>query len=282
MILIRQIKVDIRQGILLKWPFYLITFAISLGLTALFVVSKNNLIVQGKISGSVSLGDAFYYMFRGMREYDPLLKKAFDIVDSFLIWNLLLAFMAGNYPVSDLKTTGKNYLVRANTRRQWWLSKCAWNVFTVLAFYMCIFAGMLIGTYLCSLFTDNITWTSVIFNPELFKKIFLVDLQGGTQGYILAQMIVLPVAASLAISMFQMAVSLIANAPIGYITVVTICVFSAYYMKWFLIGNGMMVYRYRDVNPNGIGILLPLLASLIIFVLSGLVGYISFRNKDIL
>jgi hypothetical protein len=79
-----------------------------------------------------------------------------------------------------------------------------------------------------------------------------------------------------------MAVEFIFNEPISYIAVIVLCAFSAYYMKWFLVGNSMMVYRYIYVNSKGIGIFLPLLASSILFIVSIMAGYISFRNKDIL
>ena len=282
MILLRQINADIRQGILQKWKVFLITTCISLGLTVLFLYTTSGLITKGRITGSVSLGDVFYYMFRGMKEYDPKTGELFDIVDSFLIWNLLLAFIISYYPVRELRNTGKIYLTRANSRIQWWLSKCVWNILTVSLFYLCIFVGMVIGGFISSFFFDHITASSFLFNPEIFKKVFKQEFTQGMQKYIMAQIMILPFVASLAISMFQMAVEFIFNEPISYIAVIVICGFSAYYMKWFLIGNGMMVYRYFYVNPKGMGIVLPLLASGVIFTLSIVVGYISFRNKDIL
>jgi hypothetical protein len=282
MILFRQINADIKQGILRRWKTFVLILLIAMVLNGLFLFNQDGLIAKGRIHGSVSLGDALYYMFRGMKEYDPKTGEMFDIVDSYLVWNLMLAFVISSYPVRELKNAGKVYLTRATSRIQWWLSKCVWNMLTVSLFYCCIFAGIFFSGLLCDSIFEHVSFTSLQFNGEIFKRVFRQDLIEGTKNYILLQIFILPYVASLAISGFQMAIEFIINEAVSYIVVIGICGFSAYYMKWFLIGNGMMVYRSTAMNPRGIGILLPILASVALFVISIVVGYLSFRNKDIL
>lgn len=282
MITIKHIYLDIRQGIISKWLFFAGIFLLSGVLTYLFLKSYSQLIDKGSITGELTLGDSLCNLFRGMKEYIPALKEPFRIEDTFLIWNVLLAFAIAQYPLRNLNGVGKNYLVRSDTRMQWWIGKCIWNVMTVLLFYMVIYLGIFFGTYVASFFIPHIQWNSLVLNKSFFQRIFLVTLADNAQENIIFKIMILPWMAALAMSMFQMAVSFITNASIGFVAILLYCGMSAYYMTWMLLGNAMMVHRYVDVNPNGIEMNTLLLTCVLVWGVSFTAGYIRFRQRDIL
>lgn len=281
MIFMRQIAADVKAGVIGKRVFYIAVCFLSIGVTLLFMAESSRLTVNGKIGGMISCGDAICYLFRGMKEYDPSMRVSFEIADACLRWNVFLAFLIGAYPADSLKTTGKNIIVRSGSRRQWWLSKCVWCAAAVLVFYFSIYVGIVIGTFLAQLFLENVTWHSLAVNPQLFQRLFETQMQEGSQSFLLAKAVVLPVLASLAISGVQMLVTFVVNGAAGYMAVLALCGFSAYYMRWFLPGNAMMLYRYCEVNPDGIGIVLSSAACGVYFGICVLAGALWFEKKDI-
>ena len=44
----------------------------------------------------------------------------------------------------------------------------------------------------------------------------------------------------------------------------------------------MMAKRYIEINPNGIGMAIPIIICLAVWIVSVSAGYIYFNNKDIL
>lgn len=272
--LLKQISFDWKQGIIVRWKLYLVVTVISAVMTAFFYASIKKYTFNGPV-GDASFLDALLYMFRGMEEYRPELKEAFDIPAFFLIWNVLLAVIIGDYPTKELALTGKNHLIRMRKRSIWWRGKCVWNMLSVLMFYGCIYLGILVGT----LYGGSM---KLSVNSNLFFRVFKVNLTGQLEHDIIIQVFLLPVFSSMAISFLQMLAAILSNEILGYICTMTVCGLSAYYMKWFMPGNGSMVHRFATVNPDGIGLMLPIAAYLLIMIGSFLAGDWYFENKDIL
>lgn len=264
----KQVSYDLMQGIVKRRKLYLFVIGVSAVLTAAFYNST-------QIAADASFFDVLLYMFRGMPEYRPELRKAFDVTDSYLIWNVILEFIIGSYPNKELKLTGKNHLIRVKKRSVWWGSKYVWNITSVIVFYLCIYLGMVIIV----LWNHGMNFT---INPEIFTCIFKTKLQMDLQGVIVLQAMILPVISSMAVSVLQMTAALIGNETSGYISAMAVSVLSAYYMVWFLPGNGSMVFRYLTVNENGIGLWLPLFAYFVIIVVCFFIGKRYFENMDIL
>lgn len=272
--LLKQISFDWKQGIMMRWKLYLVVVVISTILTAFFYASIKKYMFNNPV-GELSFMDALLYMFRGMKEYRPEFREAFDISDAYLIWNILLAFIIGDYPTKELTSTGKIHLIRMRKRKIWWCGKCVWNMLAVFVFYGCIYLGILIGT----LYGEG---KILSVNETVFFRTFNISLSEQSIQYVILQVLLLPVFSSMAISFLQMVVSIGSNDMLGYISAMLVCGLSAYYMKWFMPGNGGMVYRFMAVNPDGIGLIKPLSADLLIMLVSFLAGCYYFENKDIL
>lgn len=274
--LYNEIRFDIRQGIVARTGWFLFVIFVSAVLAEVFFYTRGQMIADGRASGTLYYMDAYMWMFRGMERYNPQAKEAFDLTDSYLVWNFLLAFIIGDYPVRELKTTGKNWLVRSGSRTAWWIGKCVWSVIIVFLFYICIHAGTALAT-----FANNASW-ELNLNREVFSRTFKLVFDGGIINELICKALLLPVLSSLAVSQLQMLLMLMFGAVAGYAGVVVTAGVSAFYMTGLLPGNGMMVWRYKGVLPDGIGILIPMLADIITVILCVTVGYKVFKKYDIL
>jgi len=194
----RMVQADIRQGILSAYLKYMIVLIVSIVFTQNYYAKVENYIVQGKVAGKVRILDLLIYFFKGMKEYIPASNRPFEIPVDFLLLNMLLAFIIWNYPMKDMNGYGRSILARSDTRMSWWLSKCIWNVLSVLTYYAAIY------------------------------------------------------------------------------------IFSAFYMKWFMIGSYLMMYRTDFINPNGMHLGKALVVNVCIIIISILTGYLYFRRHDVL
>ena len=269
----RQMLSDIKQGIIKRWYLYAVVFIIAVITAGFFYMRFGKLFTDGKIQDFPASYDCILYFFRGMQEYKPEYREAFDVPAEFLVWNLLTAYIVGDYPIRDLSKTGAGRIVRAGRRDFWWYSKCFFNLFAVVLVYVFVYVGVLVVSFINGAQFKGPT-------AELFQRIFMTELT--VSNGIIARVVITTLLSTVAVSMFQMLMAFVAGNVAGYASVVVVCVLSAYYMKWFLPGNGMMVYRYSVVNQQGITLVLPLVWYILITVLCVVAGRFIFERKDIM
>lgn len=270
---LRQVMSDIRQGIIKRWYLYLIVFIISVITAEIFYVRYIKLFADGRIDVSPGVSDCILYFFRGMREYRMQYKEAFDVPAEFLVWNLVTAYIVGDYPLRELSATGAARILRSGRRDFWWYSKCVFNLLSVVMVYVSVYMGVIT--------------VSVLNGAEfkkcenlIFKRIFMTDMPS-SEGIIM-RVIITAFMSLAALSMLQMFMAFIAGNVAGYALVVIMCVISAYYMKWPFFGNGMMIYRYDLVNPDGITAILPVVWYVLVIVVCIVAGRYVFERKDIM
>lgn len=269
----RQMLSDIKQGIIKRWYLYAVVFVIAVITAEVFYMRFGKLFTDGKIRDFPGIYDCILYYFRGIKEYKPEYREAFDVPAEFFVWNFLTAYIVGDYPVRDLSKTGAVRIVRAKRRDFWWYSKCVFNVLAVVMVYVFVYAGVLVVSLINGAQFKGPT-------AELFKRIFMTELT--VSNGIIVRVVITTLLSTVAVSMFQMLMAFVAGNVAGYASVVVVCVISAYYMKWFLPGNGMMVYRYNVVNQQGITPVLPLAWYVLMTVLCIVAGRYVFERKDIM
>jgi len=64
--------------------------------------------------------------------------------------------------------------------------------------------------------------------------------------------------------------------------VIVMYIMSAYYMKWFMLGNYLMVYRNALINSNGVCFRTSIVIDMILLIFSVISGYIYFRKYEII
>jgi len=275
----RMVRADIRQGIFGAYLKYILVFIISLTFTENFFAKVGNYVIKGKIAGKLTIFDTVLYFFKGMQEYIPASHKPFEVPVDFLLLNILLAIIIGNYPMKDINGYGRSVLVRSDTRISWWLCKCIWNVLSVITYYVAIYIGIIV------MYVGNRGLSNGIdfrLNADLMKVVFGVDLGTVNSSMLIITILLLPIITSIAISLLQMTLAFYLNPIVSFVIVIAIYIFSAFYMKWFMMGNYLMMYRNEFINQKGMHLGISLIVDAGVATISIVAGYLYFRRYDVL
>ena len=230
---------------------------------------------------SGSLGDCLMYMFKGIREFQPLTDKEFIVPVVYLTINIIIAIFISGHAVKDLRGYGMSRLMRYGSRRRWWQSACAWNILCVLKYYACFYAGAAI---MCAVhYRDLDSASPVMIHEDIINSMFSGEAEGTIHtGLLLLMIVLLPVLTTMAMSLFQMALELYVFPSVSFICVLSVYIMSVFYMKPFMPGNYMMVYRMNQINPDGVGLMTGVLLDIAIIIVSIVVGYVGLKKRDII
>ncbi len=226
----------------------------------------------------ISLGDGLLYETGGML---PLTWE--ELTDNFvfpvrwLLPHILALYITLGYPGEDLGRGGIQVMTRTRSKRMWWLSKCLWNILTVIS----CFAAGLAAWFLLSLATGRVMDFS--FNEKFFEMIFGGELSGRTASawsYAMA-LCVLPVVVCAACSLMQMTLALFIRPVFAYMALCVYYIAGAYYANPLFISNYAMSARSAAVGlynfRAGTGLLLCLVFSLTAVV----TGAVRLEKMDI-
>ena len=92
----------------------------------------------------------------------------------------------------------------------------------------------------------------------------------------------MPFLVTLALSILQMALSLVFKPAFAFIFSSVLLISSAYYMTPFLIGNFAMAVRSSKVVSNGLNLTDGIIAALVIIALGVVIGILAIRRHNIL
>jgi len=276
-IFLKQIKHDIQIGILYSWknfiPFVIIFMFACADFSSHSVRVLSRLIIQNEPSFS----DYAIDVFKGMTIFDSssFINK-FQIPAFFLLTNFYLSYIIGKYPFKDLKGFGIQILLRSKKRSNWWFSKCIWCMFNVVSMYIIAYTIFLFFI----LKTGHFTFLN---NPAINMSVSEVDSSRFKELDLFLVVYILPITTSVALSLLQMLISLFTKPIIGNITIICLIVFSAYYCKFFLIGNFLMILRNECVISNaGVNTKTSLIINAIISISCIIIGTNKFKKIDML
>lgn len=155
----------------------------------------------------------------------------------------LMGYVIYAYPVHDLRTYGYNYMIRTKSKVRWWITKCVWLFFHVLA---CI-AALLFAAGLCA-------WSQgepAFAMPQraVLESLNLLGFYEMDRLHILA-VLTLMFVTLFTLSMLQMLFSFIFSPIAAYLGLIIVYVVSWCYMIWLLPGNYLMLQRMRDISSS--------------------------------
>lgn len=279
-----QIRSELYQGIVMRWYLFLLPVIIGAVYTQVFFdwLTSFNKYSQQLLKGSY--GDAILYLFKGIEEYIPDSGAPFKIPVQFFLINIVLSIFIGNYALRDIHGYGKLKLVRCQSRLEWWISKCIWNIGSVLGYYFCLFLGVGI---ICLVNIKNVDTSSLLSAMEAHTSVilhlFICDNPNSiNSATLLLSAICLPLVTSISLSLIQMVLEFITLPSISYIFLITIYIFSTFYMKWFMPGNYMMMYRMNVINQHGIKFESAMVTNFIVIIGGLFIGYLLFKRYDVL
>ena len=113
-----QIKYDIREGIIQQWKKYAVLCVVYIACIIHFIM----LCRANRHIDTYTCGDMVMWMFDGVKKFDAGAKNNVDISSVYILPNIFIAYIIGNYVIKDLYGYGKDILIRTGSRIKWWLS----------------------------------------------------------------------------------------------------------------------------------------------------------------
>lgn len=273
---LRVIKNDVLSGIFFNKFKYILVILFFACIVCSFIKTTLDFSFQAtSLTQMPSVTDIWFNIFKGMAIYIPSKEMPFQIPFIWLMTQTLLALLIVNYPTQDLFSYGTQILIHMKKRRVWWISKCIWNICTVLSFYLSAFICVL----LILAIYGNISFS---FNLELNNQINYLDISitDITSSYF--AIYGLPIITSVALSLIQMTLSFILSPIYSFIITIAYSVISAYYCAPFLIGNFSMIMRNSALGLGSVEILSAVIICCIVSTVSIVTGMIHFNRLDII
>ena len=274
----KLLKYDLCYGVfsiksLIKFLILVVFFAV-----ACFEFSGMiyNVSSYDNVSGA-SLGDWLFYIFGGVKEYIPLPNETFVVPHLWILNHLLILYFTLHYASDDLSGVGQQMIYRAGGRIKWWISKCIWNFVSVISYYLVSFSVITVFCLLrgCDM---SLTFSSFMRNIMYFGP---KDL--GLETWDIAlEVSLMPFLVTLALSIFQMALSLVFKPAFAFIFSSVMLISSAYYLTPYLIGNFAMAVRSSKVVSNGVNLTDGIIATLVMIALGVIIGILAIRRHNIL
>jgi hypothetical protein len=233
--------------------------------------------VKPGMAGAATLGDFLLYIFGGMKEYAPSRTEPFEFPALWISMFLFLLFITLRYPYDDLMGYGQNVLVRTRSRLRWWLSKCVWNVFSVLLFFVLGWAAVFLFCRITGM------PLSLEISKYMYETVFRLDAETALYPQLItAALLWMPLLTMLSLSLTQMTLSLFVKPIYSFAVLASVLLSSAYYLKPFMLANYAMAIRNDAVTAGGVRILtgaalLPILGATCV-----LLGCLIFRRYDII
>lgn len=271
----KLVRFDLQNGILREWKKFCFSILLIVAVCMMFYMK---IVLTGRRTELPlpTFADYLVFLFYGMKVYVFSAQNPFQIPINWLILNLFLAYIVGSYPFQDLMTYGQSVLLRAKSRWKWWASKCLWSVCCVLIFYL----EAIVISVLFAVMTGKV---SMNISPQIHEKIIDVSFLPGLSPEVVAlNLLIVPLIASIAISLIQLCFALILRPVYSYLAVSALLLSSAYIYSPALIGNYLMAARNSIALQNGINVAYALPVSATIAVVAVVVGNIIFKKYDII
>lgn len=269
-----QVRYDFINGIVYQWKKFML-------LAIAYAVIIADFLVRCKVRnllGDFTCTDVVLWVFKGMSLIGAG-SQDFNIPTSYILPNVLIAFVIGNYPFKDINGYGGMVLMRAGKKSVWWISKCIWAVITAVVSY----GILLIEVLVAALAGGKLTWQvnkNVCRIVSGYNKVLIENNPYFTR--LAVCMLIAGLLTTIAICFVQICVSQFMGPVIGYIAVIVILIVSVFFNTFALPGNAFMAFRNVMYVPRGGDIKLSLIVDAVLIVISAAAGYLSFKRMDII
>ena len=266
----KQLKYDVKNGIINQYK----KFIIFTGIIVLFCLMYDQTVVNSSFiqSGTVpGFLDYITLFFRGKEELYHLSQiDIFNIPIEWLVIHSYLLFVIGTYPKRDYEEHGYQFLLRAEKKSYWWLSKCIWIVVTVIFYWF-----LIIGTTF--LFVVLKGGNIFEINKEICFYVANVDLGTINPTQFILVVTLMPILVFIFLCTLELILTFLFNNIVAIIILIGYLSVSVYWCKTWLFANYTMLLRINRV-PLKLGIVL-LSVSYFGFMI---VGYLFFQQMDVL
>lgn len=260
-----------------------------------FLTYANIFIYMKAFTGPLTLGECFLCMWTGRLPYEPAVDGPFQIPLAWLTLLVLMGYVVTDYPTRDLGGVGSHFIVKAQSRWSWWLSKCSWVVLCAFVCWaitmaVCLAAALLTGASWDTLVRPGIAAVLEAGKNEAVNSTTaygLVVNRGANLSSAEATLDPIPALMGMplslaAIMLVQLAVSVIIHPIVGLAAYVAIAFFSTYFTTWLLPGTYLMIAKSEAFLTGGMDPLVGVSVALAIAALATACGGLVLNHKDLL
>lgn len=266
---------DIFEGVLCKWKFFLIAALFFSFADFMFLNNVNSAFAASGNNIRCSTADFMLNMFAGNEPFDPQTKMRVNLSVIWFLFHAFLFSIIGFYISDDLKKSASSFILRVQSKKQWWTSKALWCIVTVVLYYCLFFAVSLIFSAFfgnVSLSPNNMIAVEMlnisVSKVTLFKMVFVSFL--------------LPMMISVSFAVFEAMLCLLVKPIFSFISIICYLAVSAFYCKAYLLFNFSMIVRNNFESVNFVSNVCGLLIALGLTVVCYLIGLLIIKKKDII
>lgn len=273
---LRLLNRDMRNGVIAKWYLFLVPILFSFIQSYQFHLFLENQSERNALITKGTIADYIMFVMKGTTvfNFDP--KEYFFIPVYWFVFQIGLAYFVSYYAYDDVVANGVELLVAVKNKRYLWLSKFLWCLLTVITYFavcmlmVCVAAGL---------------WgADVHFEPTISLRvtIYPISAVGLNTGSIWLTVVILPMLISLAMCLGQIFLEFLLTPAISFGIICLVYIISAYYTKWYFVGNYTMWQRSSYIADNGLNPMSGIVLAACIILLTLIGGTIYFDNKDII
>ncbi len=223
------------------------------------------------------------YIFYSLKGCDPLLKSTdVDFPIFWLAGMFLSLFITTGFVQKDMSGFGLQVMVRENSRKQWWVSKCVTSV--LLSFLYVVIAVLTIFLFCLINNVDiSLQGTEAVIEQVLKSDWFeaRMDIQLGSIESIVA-LAILPFLVIAALNALQQLLSLLIDPVISFVIVNCYSLLAVYTEVPISLAGYAMLNHNNCYVYDGLETVVGVIICLIVIVFSAFLGYFVFRKKDVI
>jgi len=265
---------DMKRGMRQNRIKYLVILLFTIACCCIMYRICHVKIGRGVIAGMPNFMDYLLYIMQGCAEFKAKGNNVINIPPIWIFVQMMASFLVFSYAVKDLDKQGMIMLIKSANRTKWWLSKCIWNISTIVVMYLIIWCGVLI----VAVATGEM---GLLTTKDICRE--ALDLTFEQEGirYSLIVMF-MPLIMSLGISLMQMTLSLVIGPVFSFTFVLAVDILSVYFLNPFFVGNYSMMMRSDYVISNGVNPLVGAAISVVLGISGIILGNVYFKKYDIL
>ena len=202
------------------------------------------------------------YIFEGGLE-------TYQIPVLWLLPQIMISYIVGYYAMTDIDKEGVQMLVRANTRRKWWISKCIWNGTMIIFLYLVMY---------------GVTFVNALANEAEMKYDFTQEVINNlceSKTEVILTLIFMPLLVSITLNMMQMTIALIFSPIVGFICSQSIVFLSTIITNKWLVSNYGMLSHSKLTCMSDIVLKEGIIRCVVLYAIAVFVGNAYFRRYDV-
>lgn len=269
-----QVKYDFFKGTVAGWRQYIVSALLFIFICIIFKMEAGKIL---KITGidTVQLGDYILFTFRGMGVFAGSAIELQDKLPQWFLINIYLSIIIGYFPLRDLNEAGIQVLIRTKSREQWWLSKCLWVIFSVVMYYA-------IGIIIIAIFAVFSGGIKLTLSGELNFILQGVQVSNITAEKLIFIGVLIPIVASITLSLIQLLISLYTNSIIGNMVIIVVLGLTPFISSPIYISNYLMILRSSSfVGNSGVQCTTAVIVCILFSVIIVIIGNYKVKKIDI-